>query len=454
MNKEATLREEIKKYRDLYINRTPKSWEALKAASKFMPGGDTRGASFFYPYPLFLDNGHGCRVTDVDGNEYVDFHNCYTASIHGHAYPPIVEAVTRVVTRFATALGGPTSLLAEWAETICHRVDSVEKIRFCTSGAEAGMMAIRTARAFTGRDKILKIEGGFNGLYDPIFSPINAPGLPKSVQADQLAVPFNSKEIVEKAISENRNELACVIAEGVMGVAGQIPPKEGYLEHLQKVCQDNGVLFVLDEVMTFRLDYGGLQSLKGIKPDLTMFGKIIGGGFPVGAWGGRRDIMELFDPTKGQDPLALTTTARVLHSGTFAANPIVATAGKIMLDDLTIKEIARLNQLGDTLAAGIQTIFNKLKIKAQITGIGSMRSLHFTPEPVVDFKAAQTGRKELMHLVHLGLLKRGIYLPSRGLFALSTPMTEREIHTAIGAVEEVMNELKSLIERVWPELMN
>lgn len=454
MTKEEIIKGVAREHEETYIKRTPKSRAALNAATRFLPGGDTRGATFFYPYPIFLDKGSGCRVTDVDGNEYIDFHNTYTALIHGHAYPPIVKAVEEVINRFATALGGPTSLITEWAETLCCRVDSVEKVRFCTSGSEAGMMAIRTARAFTGKDKVLKIEGGFNGLYDTVYSPFNAPGLPKSVQTDQLMVPFNDKETAEKVISENKNELACVIVEGIMGVSGTIPSKDGYLEHLRKVTQENGVLLVLDEVMSFRIDYGGVQHMTGIKPDLTMFGKIIGGGFPAGAWGGREDIMEMFDPTKGQGPTSLTTTARVLHSGTFAANPVVATAGKIMLEDLTIEEIARINQLGKNLAMGIQDIFTELGIKAQVMGIGSLRSLHFTPEPVVDFKTAQSGRKELMHLVHLALLERGIYLPSRGLFALSTQMTEREISAAIRAMEDIMTQLKPIIERVWPELMS
>jgi len=457
MNKQEVIKEATRKYDEAYMKRTPKSRAALEAATRVLPGGDSRIATFYYPYPIFLDKGNGCRITDIDGNEYLDFHNCYTALIHGHAYPPVVEATREVVGKFATSLGAPTTLITEWAETLCKRVESVETVRFCNSGSEAGMMAMRTARAFTGRNKILKIEGGYNGAYDTVVHPPNSAGLPKSVQTDQLTVPFNDKEAASRVIHENKDELACMVVEGMMGAAGQIPPQNGYLEYLRKTTQENGVLLVLDEVMCFRLDYGGIQRIYGIKPDLTMFGKIIGGGFPVGGWGGRKEIMELFDPIKGkeliQESPGLPAMARLFHGGTFNANPVVATAGRIMLEHLTEKEIERINRLGESLAAGIKSIFSNLKIKSQVTGLGSLLNLHFTQESVVDFKTAQTGRKELMHLVHLGLLERGIFIPARGLFALSTQIGEKEIDVAIKAMEDVMTELKPIIEEAWPELI-
>ena len=458
MASEEVIQEAIKQCEKAYIKRTPKSRTALDAAAQFLPGGDSRIATFFYPYPLFLDRGSGCRVTDVDGNEYIDFHNCYTALIHGHGYPPIVNAVIKVVGRFATGLGAPTTLITEWADTLHCRVNSIERVRFCNSGTEAGLLAIRAARAFTGKNKVLKIEGGFNGSYDTLVHPSDAPGLPRSVQSDQLTVPFNDTEAAAKIIRENRDELACMVVEGMMGAAGQIPPEKGYLEDLQKITKENDVLFVLDEVICFRLDYGGIQHIYEISPDLTMFGKFIGGGFPVGALGGRQEIMAQFDPIKGQTlnqaSPGLPAMAQIFHGGTFNANPVVATAGKIMLEHLSTEEIARINRLGERLGVGIRNVFARLKIKAQVTGIGSLQNLHFTPEPVVDFKTAQTGRKQLMHLVHLGLLRRGIFLPARGLFSISTPMTDKDIDTAVVAMDEVMTEMKPLIEQVWPDLVS
>lgn len=458
MTSEEVIQEAIRKYDEAYIKRTPKSRAALNAAAKVLPGGDSRSSIFSYPYPLFLDRGNGCRVADVDGNEYIDFHNCYTALIHGHCYPPVVEATREVVSRIATAVGAPTTLITEWAATLCRRVDSLERVRFCNSGTEAGMMAVRTARAFTGKNKVLTIEGGYNGSYDVLVHPSDGAGLPRSVQSEQLTVPFNDAESAERIIHENKDELACIIVEGMMGAAGQIPPKEGYLEYLRKVTQENGVLLILDEVMCFRLDYGGIQHMREIKPDLTVLGKIIGGGFPIGAWGGRQDIMELFDPIKGQTLLqgapGAPAIAQIMHGGTFNANPVVATAGRIALEHFTPDKVARINRLGESLATGIRNVFARLKLKAQVSGIGSLQNLHFTPEPVVDYKTAQTGRKQLMHLVHLGLLERGIFLPARGLFVLSTPMTEKEVNTAVKAVDDVVTELRPFIEQAWPEMVS
>lgn len=457
MNREEMIKEWVNKSDEAYLKRTKKSRAALKAAAKVLPGGDSRTSTFYYPYPIFIDQGKGCRIKDVDGNEFLDFHNCYTALIHGHAYPPIVQATRKLAGRFATALGAPTTLIAEWAETICRRVKSVRKIRFCNSGTEAGMLAIRTARAFSGKDKILKIKGGYHGSYDDVVHPANAAGLAKSVQSEQLTIPFNDPGAAERAIVENKDQLACLIVEGMMGAAGQIRPRDGYLEHLRKVTQENGVLMILDEVMHFRLHYGGLQRIYSIEPDLTMFGKIIGGGYAVGALGGREDIMELFDPIKGQaliqDSPGLSATAKLFHGGTFNANPMVATAGKIMVENLTAKEIARINKLGESLAEGIRNIFSRLRIKGQVTGIGSLQNLHFTPEPVVDFKTAQTDRHELMHLVHMGLLQRGIFIPARGLFALSTAITQKEIDMTLSAMDDLMTGLKPQIEQAWPELL-
>lgn len=455
MSKEEIIKKTTQRYEDAYARKTGKSKAALKEAAKYLPGGDSRITTFFYPHPLFMDRGSGCRFNDLDGNEYIDFHNCYTALIHGHAYPPIVKAVSEVLGRFAPSIGAPTTLITRWAETICRRVESVNTVRFCNSGTEAALLAIRTAREFKKRDKILKIEGGYHGSYDSVVHPPNAPGLPKSIRNDQIMVPFNDMEAAEKAIRKNKHDLACLIVEGIMGAAGQIPPQEGYLEFLRQVTQENDVLLILDEVMTLRLDYGGLQRLHKIKPDLTMLGKIIGGGFPVGAWGGREDIMELFDPIKGQSLIqespGLPANAKLFHGGTFNANPVVATAGRIMLEDLTPEHVAHINQLGESLAAGVRKVFKTLKIKAQITGFGSLQNLHFTPEPVVDFKTAQTSQKELMHLVHMGLLEKGILLPARGLFVISTPMTQKEVDVAIQAMDDIMTDLKPTIEKAWPE---
>ena len=443
MASEKLLAGVMEKYDDTYRKRTPKSRAAIEMAREYMPGGETRRATFFWPYPIWLEKADGCRLTDLDGNEYIDFHNCYTTMVLGHAHPRVVEAVRQQIVK-GTAHAALMPIVIRWAGLICQRIESVDKIRFTNSGTEAVMMAIRAARGFTGKDKIIKTELGYHGSYDPIVYPSDAAGLSRGEIADSITVPYNDKEAAERAIVENKAQLAAVIVEGMMGSAGQVPPKEDYLSFLRGVTAANNVLLILDEVQTFRLDYrGGMQHIFGIKPDLTTLGKTIGGGFPVGAFGGRGDIMNLFSPEVN----------KVYHSGTLNANPMTATAGVATLEQLTSEEIARINKLGESLATGISQVFTKLNIKGQMTGWGSLQNLHFSPVPVVDGKTAHKANKDTSHLLHLALMERGIFSSEGGLFNTSTPMTDREIDIAIKAVDDSLNEMLPYIKQIWPELI-
>jgi len=440
---EKLLGEITERYENTYKKRTTKSEEALGSAKKYMPGGDTRTSIFFRPYPIWISKANGCRITDIDGNEYIDFHNCYTTLVLGHANPQVVGAIREQILK-GTAHGALMPIVIRWAELICQRVESVERIRFSNSGTEAVMTAIRAARGFTGKDKILKIEEGYSGSYDPVVYPSDATGLPKSVLADSITVPYNNEEAAERAIVENKDQLAAVIVEGMMGSAGQIPPKDGYLSFLREVTAANNVLFILDEVQCFRIDYGGMQRIFGIKPDLTVFGKMIGGGFPVGATGGREDIMNLFSPE----------VQKVKHSGTLNGNPVTATAGVTTLEQLTAEEIAKINRLGESLARGIREVFAKLNIKGQVTGRGSLQNLHFCQVLVIDGKTAKkVANQDILHLLHLALMERGIFIASRGLFAISTPMTDKEISLTIKAIDDALSKLRPYIEHIWPELI-
>ena len=443
MSSKKLLDKVTQKYEDAYGKRTSKSREAIESARKYMPGGDTRTSIFFWPYPIWIEKAAGCQITDIDGNEYIDFHNCYTTLVLGHANPKVVAAVKEQILK-GTAHGALTPVVIRWAELICQRVESVEKIRFSNSGTEAVMMAIRAARGFTGKDKILKIEEGYSGSYDAVVYPSDTIGLPKSALADSVAVPYNDKEAAERAITENKGQLAAMVVEAMMGSAGQIPPKDDYLSFLRKVTAANDVLLILDEVQCFRIDHGGIQRIFDIKPDLTVFGKMIGGGFPVGATGGRDDIMKLFSPE----------VQKIVHSGTLNANPITATAGVATLEQFTAEEIARINRLGEYLAKGIREVFAKLNIKGQVTGRGSLQSLHFSQVPVVDGKTAKkVANQDMLRLLHLALMERGIFTARRGLFAISTPMTEKEISLVITAIDDALNELRPYIEQIWPELI-
>ncbi|HEX78267.1 MAG TPA: aspartate aminotransferase family protein [Dehalococcoidia bacterium] len=442
MSREKLLAEITKKYEQAYERRTSKSRAILERARRYMPGGDTRISIWFQPYPIWIDKAQGCRFTDVDGHEYIDFHNCYTTMILGHANPKVVDAVREQAAR-GTALGALIPTVVRWAELICDMVESVDKVRFTNSGSEAVMMALRVARGFTGKDMILKTDGCYHGSYDPVVYPSDATGIPRSAQGDSLIVPYNDKAAAEKAIVENRDRLAAVIVEGAMGATGMIPPRDGYLEFLREVTAENGVLFILDEVISLRLAIGGIQRIYGVRPDLTIMAKIIGGGYPVGAVGGREDIMQLFSPE----------ARKVFHAGTLNANPITATAGVATLEQLTAEEIERINGLGQSFAEGVRAIFARLNIKGQVTGIGSLQNIHFSDKPVVDGKSAQEANKDLLHLFYLAMLERGIFSAARGLYAMSTPMTQKEVDTAVRAVEDVITELKPVIEDIWPELV-
>jgi len=442
MSSEKLLAEITKKYQDTYQKRTQKSREAQEVAKKYLPGGDTRTAAWFEPYPIWVDKAEGCRFTDLDGNKYIDFHNNATALFLGHANPRVVAAV-RAQAAKGSAFASPVPVVIRWAELIGNMVESVEKVRFGNIGSEAVMMAIRLARAATGKEMILKMEGCYHGLYDPVFFPSNSPGIARSALGDSIVVPYNDKEAAERAIVENKDKLAAVIVEGILGSGGNIPAREGYLEFLRKVTKENGVLLILDEVQSLRLAWGGVQKICGIKPDITTMGKFIGGGYPVGAFGGREDLMQFFNPEK----------LKIWHSATFNGNPITAVAGVATLEQLNPGVINRVNKLGESFAHGVRAVFQKLNIKGQVTGMGTLYNLHFSDRPVIDGKSAQEANKKLLYLFYLGLLERGIFSAARGMYNMSTPMTQREIDTLVKAVEDVLSELKPAIENLWPELI-
>jgi len=442
MSREQLLAEVTRKYENDYRRRTRKSQTIQEAAKKYMPGGDTRTSIWFDPYPIWIDKAEGCRFTDVDGQEYVDFHNCYTTMILGHANPKVLAAVREQAAK-GTALGALIPTVVRWAELICNMVESVDKVRFTNSGSEAVMMALRVARGLTGKDLIVKTDGCYHGSYDPVVYPSDMTGIPKSAHGDSIIVPYNDKEAAEEAIVKNKDRLAAFIVEGAMGAAGMIPPRDGYLEFLRKVTAENNVLLILDEVISLRLAWGGIQSIYAIKPDLTAMAKIIGGGYPVGAVGGREDIMQLFSPEMHT----------VYHAGTLNANPMTAAAGVATLEQLNALEIDKINKLGESFAGRVRAIFKRLKIKGQVIGIGSLQNIHFSEKPMVDGKSAREANKQLLHLFYLAMLQRGIFSASRGLYVMSTPMTQKEIDTAIKACDDSLTELKPYIEQIWPELV-
>ncbi|MBI3080420.1 MAG: aspartate aminotransferase family protein [candidate division NC10 bacterium] len=437
----SVLAEELEVYR----RRTPRSAALREAARAVLPGGNNRSSIFLQPYPVYVTEGSGFRLTDLDGNAYIDFGNNYTAAILGHAHPAVVAALTAQARRGAS-FAAPTAAEVTLARLLCERVPSLEQVRFTNSGTEATLMACRAARAFTGRSAIAKFEGGYHGSHEhaevsvapsldragppdaPAAVPSNA-AIPEGVLRDVLVLPYNNAEASVRLIQANRDRLAGVIVEPVLGAAGMIPAKPEFLRALRGVTEECGILLIFDEVISFRVGPGGAQGLTGIRPDLTTLGKVIGGGLPVGAFGGRADIMALFDPSEG--------SPRVAHAGTFNGNPMTLEAGAATLRELTPALYERLGALGHRLRLGAQKALEEAGLTACVTGIESLFSLHFAPPPVTDYRAAARGDREDLHAAVVMLLNRGIMLVPKGSGCISTPMGEAEVDTFLAAFREV-----------------
>ncbi len=433
---------------ETYRQRTRKSREVIASAAKYVPDGDYRVSIWFEPYPTVMARGDGCHLYDVDDNDYLDFSNNWTSMVLGNNHPKVVETIQQQAP-MGSAMSAPHTSAYEWAKMICDRIPSVEKVRFCTSGTEAVMFAVRAARAFTGKDKILKMEGNYHGSYDPMEMTVGwrklPVGLPKSVEEDVLVTPFNDKEAAERIITENKDELAAVIVEGILGAAGMIPPEDDYLKHLQDVAGQNDVLLIIDEVISFRLATGGAQDIFNVSPDLTVLGKTIGGGLPTGAFGGREDVMAVYSPRQKRP---------AHHAGTFVATPIAVMAGIASLKEMTAETLDRINRLGWSLAERLRGVLDDLKIKAQIKGYGSLQQIHFTPEPVTTASTAYfTMNRDVLRLFHLVMMNKGLFIGSRGFFSITTPMSEVEIDKAIEATGESLAELKPLIQEIAPQLI-
>jgi glutamate-1-semialdehyde 2,1-aminomutase len=435
-----------------YIKRYPESATLHARAQGALPGGDTRTITFFHPFPLYIERGSACRLHDVDGYRLLDLLSNYTSMIWGHAHPKILEAIQAQAAR-GTGFAAPTESQAALGEMICQRLPSVERVRFANSGTEAAMHAVRAARAFTGRGKIVKMEGGYHGSADfveisvhpdltdagPASRPRAVPdskGIPAATAGDVIVAPFNDEAAVEAIVRKHYQEIAALIVEPVLGTAGTIPPHRGFLAYLREVTKELGIVLIFDEVITFRLGYHGAQGLYGVQPDLTVLGKIIGGGLPVGAFGGRGDIMRLFAPDR---------RGALVQSGTFNANPVTMAAGIAGLQLLDPGEIDRINRLGDQLRAGLQTLFDSAPVPARVTGVGSLMTLLFTDAEIRNYRDAATSDRELTSAFHLALLLEGVFSAPRGLMVTSLAMTEAEVGEALAAARSALDRLATAL---------
>ena len=437
----------------MYPDPTSRSHQLYDRALSSLPGGNTRTTVYMKPYPIYAARGEGCRVWDVDGKSYIDCINNFTSLIHGHAHPQLIAAATRQLA-IGSAFGLPTESEVDLAELIAQRLPSVEQIRFTNSGTEAVMMALKAARAFTGRPKIAKCEGAYHGSYDYAEVSLdptpeqwggNAPvsvayakGTPDNVLADVVTIPFNDPEAAISLIREHGAELACVLVDPMPNRAGLAPPDTAYLEALRRITREVGALLIFDEVITFRLGYRGAQGLWGIDPDLTTLGKIIGGGFPVGAVAGRREFMAVFDPRSGKPALP--------HGGTFSANPVTMRAGIAAMELLDDAAFARLDAIGEAVRSGIDEAFRRSGVPGGTVGLGSLLKIHFADRPVRDYRSAYLSEQETERQTafHRAMLNRGVLAAGYGLMALSTPMTDADVEAIIAAASGALAEVAAM----------
>ena len=413
---------------DAYLARTPGSRALFERAARSLPGGSTRTTIFSAPYPPYMVRGAGIRTRDVDGNEYRDFLGNYTSLILGHAHPEVVTAVEAQVRR-GSAFAAPTETEIALAEEIRRRLPSIEKIRFTNSGTEATMFALRAARAFTGRDLVATFDHAYHGTHDTVLA--GSRGVPAATAELVLELPWADADGVERAIAGRQGDLAAVIIEPVQGAGGVRAADPAFLEYLRDLTNRIGALLVFDEVIAFRIGPNGAQGrLGGVRPDLTTLGKIIGGGYPSGAFGGREDVMRQFDAREA---------GALVHGGTFNGNPVAAAAGLATLRHLTPARYAGLEAAGDRLRAALGAAFAREGIDASVGGIASIFQVY--PGPSLAAPDGLTPQSAMF----LGLLLDGFHLAPRGMGALATPASDADIDDLIASLVARLGALQAVV---------
>ncbi len=430
---------------DRYLELTPNSKAAWEEAKRYLPGGDSRNSIFWNPYPIFVEQASGAHVVDADGKDRLDFIGTMTTLILGHSPAPVMEAV-RAQLEQGVVYNAPNRHQVRLARLLCERIPSYELVRFTNSGTEATLNTIRVARAFTGRSLIAKAEGGYHGSHDTVSVSVRVDpskagerlhpdalpateGLADGVLDSVVVIPFNETRPAREILEQHKDDLAAVIVEPMLGSVGMLPATQEFLEMLREFATDNGVVLIFDEVISFRIAPGGSQEYYGITPDMTSLGKIIGGGFAVGAFGGRQDIMGLYDPTSGP---------RVAHAGTFNANPATMLAGAVTLEQLTPEVYRRIAEVTEYLRHGLREVGQELEVPVQVTGLGSLFGIHFLDDHLVGYRDIAKADGALRHDVFLGLLNEGILMAPNLVGAVSTVISEPEVDAFVDAFRTVL----------------
>ena len=423
-----------------------KSIEAFKEAQTLMPGGVNSPVRAFKSVnmdPIFMERGKGSKIYDIDGNEYIDYVLSWGPLILGHTNDRVVEAMKKVA-ELGTSYGAPTLMENELAKLVIERVPSIEVVRMVSSGTEATMSALRLARGYTGRNKILKFEGCYHGHGDSLLIKAgsgvatlglpDSPGVPEGVASNTITVAYNDLEGVKYAFEQFGEDIACIIVEPVAGNMGLVPPLPGFLEGLREITSSNGALLIFDEVMTgFRVGYNCAQGYFNVTPDITCLGKVIGGGLPVGAYGGKAEIMQQIAPS-----------GPIYQAGTLSGNPLAMTAGYETLSQLTPAHYEEFIRKGDLLEKGFKAAAEKYDIPITFNRAGSMIGFFFTNEEVINFEKAKTSNLAFFAEYYREMAEQGIFLPPsqfEGLF-LSTAHTDEDIEKTIQAAEIAFSKLK------------
>ncbi|MBT2688105.1 glutamate-1-semialdehyde 2,1-aminomutase [Bacillus sp. ISL-47] len=423
-----------------------KSIEAFKEASKLMPGGVNSPVRAFKSVnmdPIFMERGKGSKIYDIDGNEYIDYVLSWGPLILGHTNDRVVESIKKVA-EMGTSFGAPTEIENELAKLVIERVPSIEVVRMVSSGTEATMSALRLARGYTGRNKIMKFEGCYHGHGDSLLIKAgsgvatlglpDSPGVPEGVAKNTITVPYNDLESVRYAFEQYGEDIAGVIVEPVAGNMGVVPPQSGFLEGLREITEQNGSLLIFDEVMTgFRVGYNSAQGYFDVTPDITCLGKVIGGGLPVGAYGGKAEIMKQIAPS-----------GPIYQAGTLSGNPLAMTAGFETLSQLTPESYKEFERKADRLEEGLKAAAEKFEIPHTINRAGSMIGFFFTNEDVINYEKAKTSNLEYFAEYYREMANQGVFLPPsqfEGLF-LSTAHTDDDIEKTIEAAEKAFSKLK------------
>jgi glutamate-1-semialdehyde 2,1-aminomutase len=426
----------VEQARERYAAANPASLARYEEACRALPGGNTRTVLFHPPFPLGITRGEGCRIWDADGHEYIDLVGEYTAGLFGHSDPVILGAVRRALDGGVT-LSGHNMVEGRFAAAVSERFPSMELLRFTNSGTEANLLALATATLVTGRRKVVVFDGAYHGSVLSFNDALHTGGDPLNVPHEFVVGTYNDVDGTAALIRAHADDLAAVLVEPMLGSGGCIPGEPDFLAELRRETARCGALLIFDEVMTSRLAPGGRQAELGIRPDLTTIGKYIGGGMTFGAFGGRRDLMERFDPRRPD---------AVAHPGTYNNNILTMSAGLAALTEVyTADAAAGLAKRGDELRERLAAAFRAARAPVQVTGAGSMLTVHFTAGPLRNAADVARGDPQLRELFFLDLLARGIHLARRGMVALSLPVGDAECERFLDAVDGFLDERRPLL---------